>query len=310
MTVGRASRLQGLEAFVETVDRGSFSGAAQRLAITRSAVAKAVGRLEKHLGVRLLERSTRAVALTQEGRIFYENAVRALAELEAAETNLTNRQERVAGDLVVSMPVSFGRKWIAPVLLEFSKRHDQLRLSLEFTDRFVRPYEEGVDLAIRIGSGDEPAALISRTLAIQETSIVAAPAYLAERGTPKSLDDINEHDCINFARDGKITPWRLGRNGQAKQNVIPPGPHTVSHGEAMLDAVLLGHGLANLPTWLAGDALQRGKLKKIFPDLEMAQMPIRAIWPEQRAQFPRVRHAIDALVEAMSPVPPWQRPRL
>lgn len=305
MTVGRASRLQGLEAFVETVDSGSFSGAAQRLAITRSAVAKAVGRLENHLGVHLLERSTRTVSLTQEGRIFYENAVRALAELDAAETSLTSRQERVTGDLVVSMPVSFGRKWIAPVLLEFSKRHNELRLSLEFTDRFVRPYEEGVDLAIRIGSGDESAALISRTLAIQETSIVAAPSYLASRGNPNSLAEIKDHDCINFARDGKITPWRIKNKGQADQNVKPPGPHTVSHGEAMLDAVLLGYGIANLPTWLVGDALQRGALQKVFPDLEMAQLPIRAVFPEKRAQFPRVRLAIDALVKAMSPVPPW-----
>jgi len=307
MTVGRASRLQGLEAFVETVDRGSFSGAAQGLAITRSAVAKAVGRLEKHLGVRLLERSTRAVLLTQEGRIFYENAVRALAELDAAETSLTNRQERVAGDLVVSMPVSLGRKWIAPVLLDFSKRHDQLRLFLDFTDRFVRPYEEGVDLTIRIGRGDESQALVSRTLATQDTSIVAAPSYLARRGTPKSLDDVKHHDCINFARFGKITPWRMTRKGQTDQKFTPPGPHTVSHGEAMLDAVLLGYGIANLPTWLAGDALQRGTLQKVFPDLRMARLPIRAIWPEQRAQFPRVRRAIDALVEAMSPVPPWQQ---
>jgi len=305
MTIGRASRLQGLEAFVETVDAGSFAGAAQRLGVTRSAVAKSVARLERHLGVSLLARSRRAVQLTPEGQVFYENAVRALGELDDAENRLSARRTTVTGELVVSVPVSLGRRWLAPILLEFCQAHPDVRLSLQFTDRFVRLYEEGIDLAIRIGAASEPGELISRTLAYQESFVCASPAYLERYGQPHTLDDLKSHACVNFARDGRITPWRLKDRDGEYRDFVPPGPHSISHGEAMLDAVTAGHGIANLPDWLAGQALRDGALVRVLPDIEIACLPIRALWPDQRAQFPRVRLAIDRLIEVVSPRPPW-----
>ncbi len=308
MTNGRASRLQGLEAFVETADAGGFAAAAQRLGLTRSAVAKSVARLEAHLGVRLLVRTTRSVALTPEGQVFFEACARTLNDLDRAEACLSSRRAVVSGELTVSLPVSFGYRWIAPLLLDFAENHPDLRLTLDFTDRFIRPDEEGVDLAVRIGGANESETLISRRLALHHTQICAAPAYVARFGAPASIDDLGRHRCINFAHEGRITPWRLREPDGRERSFRPRSYHTVSHGDALLDAVLAGHGIASLPTWLTAPGLRAGTLVSLLPEGDTDPTPIRLLWPERRSQLPRVRAAIDALIAGFTPQSPWDTP--
>lgn len=306
VTVGRASRLQGLEALVKTVEAGGFASAARALGLTRSAVAKSVGRLESHLGVSLLTRAGRVLRPTPEGQLFLDHAVRALEELDAAEATLSDRRRTVSGSLSVSLPVSFGRRWIAPALLAFAARHPELRLDIGFTDRFVAVEEEGVELAVRIGSGPESGDLMGRTLATQEAFLCAAPAYVERFGAPRAIDDLMAHRCINFARNGRILPWRLRDGSGGIVQVLPPGPHTISHGDAMLDAVLRGHGIARLPTWLVATELGDGRIVQLLPGSVVEEQPIRLIWPERRTRHPRVRLAIDALVAEFTPDPPWR----
>jgi len=306
MTTGRASRLQGLEAFVKAVEAGGFAPAARALGITRSAVAKSVNRLESHLGTALFVRAGRTLQLTPEGQGYYERVVRAFEELDAAEATLSNQQRDVAGSLSVSLPVSFGRRWIVPALLELAENHPRLRLDLSFTDRFVAIDEEGVDLAVRIGADRETGDLKARMLATQEAFLCAAPGYIERFGVPQSIEDLHAHGCINFAQNGRVLPWRLRDETDAIVKVLPPGPHVISHGDAMLDAVLSGRGIARLPEWLVAEPLREGRLVQLLSDTVVEEQPIRLIWPERRTRHRRVRLAIDALVGKFTPVPPWQ----
>ena len=310
MTVGRASRLQGLDAFVEAVEAGGFAAAAERLGITRSAVAKAVARLETALGTRLLIRSTRSLQLTAEGQLFFERAAPALQALDEAELALSARRDRVAGPLAVSVPMSFGRRWVLPALLDFAEDHPGLRLDVGFTDRFVRLEEEGVDLAVRIGgtagTGGESGGLVGRTLASQTAHLCAAPGYVGRFGRPETIADLTDHRCINYVRDGQVLPWRLRDAAGRVTAVRPPGPHSISHGEAMRDAVLAGYGIARLPTWLIADCLDAGTLLVLLPATAVEEQPIRLLWPARRTRHPRVRRAIDALVARFTPMAPWE----
>ncbi len=306
MTAGRASRLQGLEAFAKAAEAGGFAPAARALGITRSAVAKSVGGLESRLGTALFVRVGRTLQLTPEGQGYYERVVRAFEELDAAEATLSDQRRDVAGSLSVSLPVSFGRRWIVPPLLGLADSYPQLRLDLSFTDRFVAMDEEGVDLAVRIGSDLETGDLKARTLATQQAFLCAAPGYVERFGVPQTIEELHAHRCINFAQNGRVLPWRLRDRADAVVKVLPPGPHTVSHGDAMLDAVLSGRGIARLPDWLVAAPLRESQLVHLLPDTVVEEQPIRLIWPERRTRHRRVRLAIDALVAQFTPAPPWR----
>lgn len=305
MTSVDAARLQGIAAFVRTVEAGGFAAAGARMGLTRSAAAKAVARLEARLGVQLLVRTTRSVALTEAGRGYYEHCVRVLEELDAGEALMTAQRTRVSGTLRVSVPVSFGRLWVLPVLLDLDSAHPDLRLDLSFTDRYVDLIEDGIDLAVRIGEQGEGQALTARTLARQDSVLCAAPSYLERRGYPGGLDALQDHDCILFEARGSLLPAAAGADrSRAGSKPGTAGP-VIGHGEAMLDAAVRGHGIARLPTWLAHAALARGALQVVLPGAAIAEQPIRAVWPHRRDRSPKLRAAVHALLARWRPVPPW-----
>ncbi|WP_331458317.1 LysR family transcriptional regulator [Burkholderia sp. MSMB1498] len=307
----RLTHLQGMVAFVHAVGAGSFTAAAARMGLSKSAVGKNVARLEARLGVRLLERTTRALTPTTEGRLYYESCLRILDELGHVESVLAQRRHEVAGPLRISLPTSFGRRWVLPVLFGLARRHPLLQLDVSLTDRFVDLVDEGIDVVVRLGELRDSANLVCRRLGVQRSVLCASPAYVATRGRPRTIDELEAHDCIVFARDGATIPWVFSDACNGAVTARVRAKHTIGQGDALRDATLAGAGLAYLPTWLVADDVHAGKLEIVLSEFTGGEMPIHALWLAARKLSPKVRAVIDELIEYFTPVPPWDnRPRI
>ncbi|WP_287496660.1 LysR family transcriptional regulator [Pandoraea sp. CB10b_02] len=290
-------RLSGISAFVAAADAGSFSGAAQRLHLTRSAVAKRVGRLETRLGVRLFHRTTRSQHLTDEGQSFYQRCTKVLAELSEAESELSAGSQTPMGMLRVTMPVQVGRQCIAPVLLALARAHPQLRLEMAFSDRRVDLIEEGYDLAVRSGRLDDTPGLKARPLGEQTMMLCAAPAYLAEHGTPHTSADLGAHERLMYGRNGNFYEWpalAMPRDTRRAPRFVLDDLVTLR--EAAEQAL----GIACLPHWLVVQSLDRGRLVQLLPHHYAPATPLHLVWPDTRHPSPKLRAAIDALMSAAS----------
>jgi DNA-binding transcriptional LysR family regulator len=299
MNLNVHSQLQAIASFVNSVETGSFTAAAARMGVSKSATGKSVARLEDRLGVRLLNRTTRNLSLTAEGRVYYESCLKVLEELIAAEALLASRKRVVSGTLRINLPISFGRLCVMPVLAEVAEHNPQLDLDISFADRRVDLVEEGIDLAVRIGDPGDHANLVGRRIGTQRSIICASPAYLARRGQAASVEDFSNHDCLAFSRDGRALPWIVADDsGMPKAFTIQPR-HTVSHGEALRDATLNGLGVACLTTWLVDDDLKNGRLIALPIAMPPEDAPITALWPKSRDLSPKVRVVVDALVKAI-----------
>ena len=289
-------RLSGISAFVAAVDAGSFAGAAERLHLTRSAVAKRIGRLETRLGVRLFHRTTRSQHLTDEGQTFYQRCTKVLTELSEAEDELSAGSQTPMGKLRVTMPVQIGRQCIAPVLLALARTHPQLRLEMAFSDRRVDLIEEGYDLAVRSGRLDDTPGLKARSLGEQSMLLCASPAYLAAHGTPRTADDLSDHERLMYGRGGNLYQWPALS--------IPAGGLRRTPRFVLDDLVVLvsaaeqGLGIACIPRWVAMQSLNAGTLVHLLPQAYTPGTPLHLVWPDTRHPSPKVRVAIDALVSA------------
>lgn len=307
MNMNLHSQLQGISAFVHAVETGSFTAASARMGVSKSATGKSVARLEARLGVRLLSRTTRSLSLTVEGQAYYESCLKVLEELDAAESLLAVRKRSVSGTLRINLPVSFGRLCCIPVLTELAARYPDLDLDISFADRRVDLPEEGIDLVVRLGDPGDQANLIGRRIGWQRSIICAAPAYLERKGRSERIEDIVNHDCLAFARDGRPLPWAVVDHDDSLQTFAIRPKHSVSHGEALRDAAVNGLGLAYLSTWLAGEAIGNGELEVLPIRTPTEQSPISVLWPRSRDLSPKVRVVVDALVAAFLPIPPWDR---
>jgi DNA-binding transcriptional LysR family regulator len=198
--------LAGIAAFVQAAQGASFAVAARQLGLTRSAVGKAIARLEERLGVQLFHRTTRSLALTEEGTLFYERCAGALAEIRGAEQIFDTGRSEPVGRLRISVPVLLGRHCVAPLLVPLAKQHAQLAIDVTFTDRPVDLLEDGYDLVVRTGALANEADLKARRLGVQTMVLCAAPAYLLTRGAPACLDDLAAHDTLAYARASVLCP--------------------------------------------------------------------------------------------------------
>lgn len=290
---------------MHAVEAGSFTAAAARMGVSKSATGKSVARLEERLRTRLLDRTTRSLNLTAEGRAYYESCLKVLEELNAAETLLASRQRVVSGTLRINLAISFGRLCVMPVLADVADKNPDLELDVSFTDRRVDLVEEGIDLAVRLGDPGDHASLVGRRIGVQRSIICASPAYLDRRGRPSSADELGDHDCLAYAKDGRPLPWAAsGPDGIARPFTVHPR-HTVSHGDALRDATVNGLGLAYLSTWLAASDIRSGRLEVVPIPTPAEDVPITALWPRSRDLAPKVRAVVDALVAAFLPIPPW-----
>lgn len=259
----RHGGLEQAEAFVAVAELGSFSAAALRLGRDTSAISRRVGMLESRLGVRLLARTTRHVALTEAGTTYLRRVQAVLDELASAEREASDGAGTVRGALRVTLPNTFGRLWIAPLLPKFIEVFPEVHLDVRFDDRFVDLVADGFDVAIRVGVLPS-STLISRRIAGRRTLLCASPSYLKRWGTPHTPQDLVEHNCIGFSGHAFWPDWPLQKGSQRK--TIKPGGSLISdNAEANLIAAIAGVGVVLSADWLAGSALKSGKLVEVLP---------------------------------------------
>nr|WP_237666112.1 LysR family transcriptional regulator [Burkholderia sp. KCJ3K979] len=281
--------------FVEVVEAGGFAKAGERLSLTRSAVGKAIARLEERLGVQLFQRTTRNQCLTEDGQQYYERCLRAIEELRAAETMLENGRREVVGKLRATLPTLFGRYCVAPILRSYAREHPKLELELNFSDRQVDVIAEGFDLAVRNGVAGNGVTLRARRLVNQRKVLCASPAYLATRGEPHTLSDLAKHDLLPYWRNEHGLIWQLPDATDALVDFQPKSRLRFDDLEAIADAAGDAMGLAWLPYWLIRDRLRRGELVEIWGHRPTAVMECYAVWPAAQYLPLRSRLAIDVL---------------
>lgn len=276
-------RFDGVELFLQIVESGNLTEAAERLNLTRSAVGKGLARLEARLGTSLLQRSTRRQRLTEDGQAYYEHCLRALAELEAAESVLESGRQQPRGRLRASLPLAFGHHYAAPALWGLMDRFPQLEIEISFSDRLIDLAQEGFDLAVRIGALPDTDRLSARRLGEQAIALAASPAYLQRTPRIDSIDDLAGHRGIAYRS-----------NGPHRERVA--SPLILDDLQAVADAAIAGVGLAWLPSWLIAHYVLRGQLQAVLPGHREQPMPIHVIWPTATHMPAKTRCAIDALV--------------
>ena len=290
-------RLNGLLAFARTAEHGSFVAAGRALGISASAVGKSVARLEQELGVRLLQRSTRRINLTEEGRLFNERVRRILDEIDDAEAMLSRRRETPRGRLRVTAPI-VTYHLLLPVLSDFMARYPDIELDLDFNDRIVDVIEEGIDVAIR--SGELPdSRLVSRPVAPFRMILCAAASYLDRHGTPDTPADLAAHFGIHFRflNSGRLLNWPFITGSAAPQirSML-----TCNNMEALKGATIAGLGIACMPDFLVREALDEGKLRGVLDDHVDGRGQFRMLWPSNRHLSPKVRVFVDFLPERLA----------
>jgi DNA-binding transcriptional LysR family regulator len=292
--------LGSIELFCSTAELGSFTAAANVAAVTPAAVSRAVSRLEARLGVRLFVRTTRSLALSDAGREYYEQCRAALNQLVEAERLVTGRQSAPSGVLRISMPTPYGHYRVLPLLPAFSKRYPEVRIEFHLSNRNVDFADEGFDLAIR-GRAPEDSTMISRQLEDAELVLVAAPGYLAAAGTPRSLDELRQHNCIQFAlpSNGRNIPW-LFRDGGEDIDMSTFGSYACA--EDILGAVTLaraGGGVFQTYRFIVGEDIRAGRLVELLPAHGGRSRPFCLIYPHARHVALRVRVFVDFLIEQL-----------
>ena len=290
--------LGGITAFVTTAQQGSFTAAAERLGLTKSAVGKSVSRLEARLGLKLFLRSTRRLSLTPDGERFLISCQNAMDILEQAEAELASHIFQPSGRLRVDLPAAFGRQRILPLLLQITRRYPELALTVTFSERFVDLIEEGIDLVIRIGELADSSGLVARRLTTQKLVICASPEYLRYAGEPMSSEELSQHKCVVGFRRNQPISWLLKENNGQISRYTPPPTYEFADGDAMLAATRAGCGLSQLPLWLVGKYLESGELKEILVGHSGGEMPISALWPKNRQLLPKIRYVVDTLIKA------------
>jgi DNA-binding transcriptional LysR family regulator len=299
--------LSSMDLFVDVVAAGSFSEAGRRRGLAASSVTRTINALEDELGVRLLNRTTRKLSLTEAGRLYHERSRRIIAEVEDARLSVTQLEAAPRGTLRLNVPVVFGRLRVAPLLPEFLGRYPGLQIDLNMTDAFIDLVEEGVDLAIRIGELQD-SSLIARRLAANHRAICASPGYLQAGGTPRQPEDLRGHNCLIYKRQPGRAVWRL-RNAHGTVEVEVGGALRANNADALHAAALGGLGLAILPTWMVGPDIQSGALIRLFPDHEVSpgalDTSIYAVFPYNRHLSPKVRAMVDFLVERFRACRDW-----
>lgn len=300
-------RITGMKVFVRVAALGSFSAAARALGMSQSMATKHVVAIEARLGIKLFNRTTRRVTPTEAGRRYLRSCERILAEIEEAEEAAAADRVAPRGMLRISVPVSFGIRHIAPALAEFGRLYPGVSVELGLNDRFVDLIEEDWDLAVRIGRLRD-SSLVARRLAPCRTIVCAAPSYLAAKGTPRTLAELREHNCLGYTLPDPhdAERWRFGSHGETVVRI--GGNLRASNGEALRAAAVAGQGLIYQPTFLVGSDIRAGRLVPVRLDQPTADdLAVHAVRPPDRQPPARVQAFIDFLAERLLPDPPWDR---
>jgi len=293
-----------LTVFHCVIRHGSYARAAEELGLTPSGVSRLVSRLEARLGARLVHRTTRKLSLTEAGTTFHTRTAQVLVDLADAEAEVQEVTLKPRGRLRMTAPVVFGQMYVAPLLPALFKRYPDLTLDLSLVDRFVDLIDEGLDLALRIGTlGDS--RLIARRLCTNRRMLVASEAYLKRRGMPKSLEDIaNHHDCILFNGQPRPREWNL-HGPEGPVSIVVSGRLASNNIDAMIGAAKSGLGIALGATMAVDRALLAGDLVRVLPQYEFEPTALFAVYPSARQLSSKVRAAVDFFSESLRDPPPW-----
>jgi len=289
--------LAQIEMLVAVVEEGSFTEAAERLNLSRSHVSRQISDLEERFGVRLLNRTTRHVSPTPEGETFAQRCAHLLEEFEEAERALTQRRTDPVGTLRIAAPMTFGVNHLNPVLADFLAEHEGLRAEVHFSDRKVDLVDEGFDVAVRIGRLKDSSLIVRK---IRETGayICASPDYLATHGRPDHPEDLAHHNCLSYSYLSAGDRWIFERDGE--QVVVPvAGALTANNGEALMEAAMRDLGVALCPTFIIGEAIQRGDLVPLFPEWNLPSGSVWVLYPHRRHLAAKVHHFVDFIEDRL-----------
>ncbi len=297
--------LERMAVFARVVEAKSFSAAALRLGLSKSLVSKHVTQLEKSVGARLLNRTTRNMSLTEAGAAFYEHCARIVEELAEAKLAVGRLHSEPRGMLRISSSVAFGRLHVAPAVAEFLAAYPDVRIDMVTTDRFVDLAEEGYDLVVRIMS--EPALnVVARKLAAVHRKMCATPEYFARKGVPQTPGDLERHNCLTYTSVNPQDSWRL-RGPDGDISIRSSGNLRLNDDDALAEAVLRGLGIALLPTFIIGKELQSGRLQSVLSEYIPLERNIYAVYLPTRYVSAKVRVFIDYLLKRFGPEPYWDR---
>ena len=288
-------RIDAMQAFVAVADLRGFAPAARKLGLSPSGVTRLIAALEDRLGARLLQRTTRSVALTDVGSRYLERARRILADVEEAEGSAQDERTRPSGRLVVSAPIGFGRLHVSPMMSEYLKRHAEVSGDLRLSDRMVNLVEDGVDCAVRIGHLAD-SSLVARHVGEMRRIVVASSDYLRRRGEPEAPEAIASHQTIQFDATTTAPDWHFVRDGNEIR--IAPAPRlTTNSADAAIQYAEQGGGLTRVLAYQAADAIKSGRLKIVLAKFEQPPLPIHIVYPTSRLLSAKVRTFIDLVTE-------------
>jgi DNA-binding transcriptional LysR family regulator len=297
-------RFLAVTAFAKVVELGSFARAAERLSVSTSAVSRQVSDLEAHLDVRLLNRTTRKLSLTEAGQAFYERSVQLLADLEEAESSVRAAAVSPKGTLRLTCGVSFGVRYLAPAIADFGAQHPQLLFDLDLSDRAVDLVEEGFDLAIRIGLIGQQ-GLVSRRLGWTRAVCCASPQYLKRRGTPQKPEDLAQHECLTYTHVPVPNVWTFESADGTNHSVRITPRHRANNGRMLAALATAGLGVVFEPDFIVAPEVSAGRLVRLLPGFEPARAPIAAVYPSRRHLSAKVRTIVDFLAGRFAREQAW-----
>jgi DNA-binding transcriptional LysR family regulator len=291
-------RFDAMRLFLRVAELGSFSAVALQAGVARSVVTRQIAALEAHLGVKLMARSTRRLALTSAGSAYLEKCRVILNLVEAAEADVAAERLTPRGNIRISLPLSFGLRRLAPLLLDFSQRHPEVSLDMDYSDRRSNLIEEGIDLAIRITRRLEPGD-VARKIGTGRMLVVAAPEYLARHGRPQHPAELAHHECLGYASVGSPLPWQFMVDGQLESFPVRSRINA-NNGDVLTEAAAQGLGITLQPDFIAAGYLDAGRVERILADFAIPELGIYAMLPSNRHVPHRVRVLMDALAAALA----------
>ncbi len=292
-----------MEIFVEVARQSGFTAAARKLNISKSHVSKQVEQLEERLGVRLLHRTTRDVALTEVGEIYYQRCLQILGEIEEAEQAISELRASPRGTLRITAPMTFGVKYFNGLLCEYLERYPELDAQVYYTDEVVGLLESNVDVAVRIGELED-SSLIGRRLAPVELVTVASPDYLEAHGEPTHPEELRDHSCLRYSYQVGGTTWQY-RRGDEEVYVPVEGKVTANNGQALAEAASAGLGIDLTPDFIVAEYIRTGELVPVLTDWKTREMALWVVYPDRRFLSRKVRLFIDFLAQEFSDGAPW-----
>ena len=296
--------LNDIVVFTRVVETKSFTGAAEVLGLPKSTVSRKLAQLEERLGVRLVQRTTRKLAVTEIGQAYYERCARIVADLAQAEQIVTDMQTTPRGRLRITASVDFSTRYLGRIVAEFLAAHGDVNVELEGTDRVVDLIEEGFDVAIRFGTLPE-STLIARKLSAVSLALYAAPRYLARRGTPQSIEELDDHEHVLFTPMSPNQTWTLV-HGDATYEFGRPARFASNNYGAVLDVALAGGGIALMSDFMVADERANGALVPVLVPWQTRPTEVHAVYPARQNLPPRLSLFLDHLAKAFNPAP-WTR---